>query len=135
MKNCFKTTLFLFSVWMIAGCADDLVLVNKTAYPAKNQASKMAVQWASSAKELDDGNRALLHSEPLDAQSLQYLSQKGKIQLNIPENAEYFRVLVWSTGQDEPDYHTNWVDVTANKTYMLKPDNLVPTVLMFGFGC
>lgn len=132
-----KIALFFLSLITIAttGFAENLTLENETSYPLKNQNSKIAVQWAKSAKEVQEENHALMYGSKLNADALQLLTQKGKINLSIPKKAEYFRVLVWSKGEGDPDLHTNWVDVVPNKTYTLKADQLVPTVLMLGSGC
>jgi anti-sigma regulatory factor (Ser/Thr protein kinase) len=60
---------------------------------------------------------------------------KGKIELTIPEDMGYFRVVVWSKGKDAPDLSTNWIDIIPGKTYTLETDHLVPVVLMSGMGC
>ncbi len=129
----------LFFLWLIVvsatGFAENLVLENQTPYPSKNQKSKIAVQWATSAKEVDEGNNALLHGLKLNPDTMQVLTQSGKISLSIPKKAEYFRVLAWSKGEGDPDFHTNWVEIVPNKTYTLKADHLVPSVLMSGTGC
>jgi hypothetical protein len=132
-----KIMLFCLSILAVAttGFADNLVLENQTSYPAKNQKTKIAVQWATSAKEVEEGNHAALNGLKLNPNSLQTLNQSGKINLNIPSKAEYFRVLVWSKGEGNPDLLTNWVEVVPNKTYTLKADHLVPSVLMAGTGC
>ncbi|HEY2811385.1 MAG TPA: hypothetical protein VGJ00_08370 [Rhabdochlamydiaceae bacterium] len=131
----FTIALLVFSLLTIKGFSEKLVLVNRTSYPLKNEKSQIAVQWAASAKEVAEGNSALIEGLQLDSTALQFLSQTGKISLTIPMNAEYFRILVWSKEQEDPDLHTNWVDVIPNKTYTLKNEYLVPTVLLFGFGC
>jgi len=130
-----KIILFLFLALGATGFAENLILENQTPYPMKNQKSKMAIQWANSAKQVDEANHAVAHKLPLNSSTLQTLPRAGKLTLTIPQNAEYFRVLVWSKGEGEPDLLTNWVDITANKTYKLKTDHLVPTVLMLGTGC
>lgn len=132
-----KIALFFFSLLVVAttGFAENLVLENQTSYPAKNPNSKMAIQWASSGREVDDGNNAMINGAKLNSNSMQPLTKSGKVNLNIPKNAEYFRVLVWSKGEGNPDLLTNWVEVVPNKTYKLEADHLVPAVLMFGFGC
>lgn len=132
-----KIILFCLSLLIIGstGFAENLVLKNQTSYPAKNQKSKIAIQWANSAKEVQEGNDALIHGTQLNADTLQVITQRGKIKLAIPKNAECFRVLVWSINQEDPDLATNWVDVVPNKTYTLKTDHLVPTVLILGTGC
>ena len=129
-----KIKLFFLSLLVtVTGFAENLVLKNQTSYP--NQKSKMAVQWATSAKEVDEGNNALIQGSKLNPDSLQVLTQPGKVNLSIPKKAEYFRILVWSKGEGDPDFHTNWVDIVPNKTYTLKADHLVPSVLMLGTGC
>ena len=132
-----KMMLFLLSLIAVttAGFADNLVLQNQTSYPIKNQPSKMAVQWATSAKEVNEANLAVTHGAKLNPGTLQTLNQAGKVNLNIPKKAEYFRVLVWSKGEANPDLLTNWVEIVPNKTYTLEADHLVPTVLMAGTGC
>ena len=127
--------LFVLSLFIIAatGFADNLILENQTTYPSENQKVKIAVQWATSAKEVEEGNKAITYSQPLKA--LETLKESGKVSLNIPEKAEYFRVLVWSKGEGEPDLLTNWVEIIPNKSYTLKPDHLVPAILMLGTGC
>ena len=132
-----KIALFFLSLLVVAttAFADNLVLENQTSYPVKNQKSKMAIQWATSAKEVDAANNAVINGTKLNPKTLQVLTQTGKVNLNIPSKAEYFRVLVWSKGEGEPDLLTNWVDIVPNKTYTLKADHLVPSVLMSGTGC
>lgn len=131
-----KIVLFILSLLVIApGFAENLVLDNQTSYPLKNQKSKMVIQWATSAKEVDENNKALTHGLKMNPDSMQVLTQQGKISLTIPKKAEHFRVLAWSKGEGEPDLITNWVDVVPNKTYTLKSDHLVPAVLLSGTGC
>lgn len=132
-----KMMLFFFTLLVVAttGFAENLVFENQTSYPNKSQKSKIAIQWATSAKEVADGNNALMYGSKLNASGLKVLTQTGKINLSIPKNAVYFRVLVWTKGKGDPDLLTNWVDVVPNKTYTLEADHLVPTVLMSGTGC
>lgn len=131
-----KIILFFLSLIVTTGgFADTLVLENQTSYPLKNQKTKIAIQWAKSGKDVDEGNHALIHGSKLNPYTVQSLNQTGQIRLNIPKNAEYFRVLAWSKGKGTPDLHTNWVEIVPNKTYTLKADHLVPTVLMYGTGC
>ncbi len=111
------------------------MLENQTPYPLKNQKSKIAVQWANSGKEVDEGNHAMMHGLKLNPETLQVITHSGKVYLNIPKKAEYFRVLAWSKGEGDPDLLTNWVDVQPNKTYTLEADHLVPAILMLGTGC
>ncbi len=42
------------------GFADNIVFENQTPYPNKDQKTKMAIQWAASAKEVDG------HDERID---------------------------------------------------------------------
>jgi hypothetical protein len=129
-----KIKLFFLSLLMTAtGFAENLVLENQTSYPVKT--SKMAIQWATTAKEVEEGNSALMYGLKLNPASLQELTKAGKVSLSIPQKAEYFRVLVWSEGEGDPDLHTNWVEVIPTKTYTLKAEHLVPSVLMLGTGC
>lgn len=131
-----KFALCCFSLMLAAiGFAENFVFENQTIYPNKTQKSKMAIQWASSAKEVDEENKAVTYGLKLNSSRLQAVSQLGKVNISIPENAEHFRVLVWSKNQKDPDLITNWVDVTPNKTYTLETDHLVPVVLMSGSGC
>lgn len=123
-----------FLLFSVAAFADSFLLHNKTSYPAAS-GSKMALQWASSAREVEMGTQALKHGAALDAASLYSLGQTGKIRLTLPNGAKYFRVLVWSHGKGEPDLHTNWVEIAPGKSYTLEADHLIPTVLLSGMGC
>lgn len=130
---------YLFSIFAIlfasSGFSDSLVVENLTSYPDKNQNSKIAIQWATSAVELEEGNQALISGSKLDPNTIQVLRQSGKIKVTIPKRAAYFRIIAWSKGDGEPDFHTNWVEIIPNKTYILETDHLVPSVLMQGMGC
>ncbi len=128
-----KTLLFFFSLLTISAFADTLVLNNQTPYPDKK--TKIAIQWASSAKDINEANTALIQGSKLDSSTIQMLSQSKKVTLTIPEKAEYFRILVWTKDEPNPDLHTNWVDIVPGKTYTLKTDQLIPTVLAVGMGC
>lgn len=128
MKKLFVLLLLSSSLF-----ADTLTLENQTSYPTKK--SKMAVQWASSAREIEDINQAMIYGLTLNANTFKTLSQLGKTTLNIPKLAQYFRVLVWSQGQKEPDLLTNWVEIVPDKTYTLEADHLIPAVLLCGSGC
>ncbi|HEX2579330.1 MAG TPA: hypothetical protein VHK67_02885 [Rhabdochlamydiaceae bacterium] len=127
--------IMLFLLLATTGFAENLVLENQTSYPTQNQKSKIAIQWATSAKEVDECNKAIMYGLKLNPATFQVLTQPGNVSLNIPKNAACFRVLVWSKGEGSPDFHTNWVDVLPNKTYTLKTDHLVPSVLISGSGC
>lgn len=132
-----RKSLWLTLSLMIAmtGCAEEIVFENKTSYPMKNQQTKIAIQWASTAKEVDENNKAVIYGSTLNSDNIQVLTEPGKINVNIPKQAEYFRVLAWSKGEGDPDLLTNWVDIIPNKTYTLEPGYLIPAVLMSGTGC
>lgn len=132
-----KITLFFLSMIVVAatGFADNFVFENQTSYPLQNQKSKIAVQWASTAREVQDSTNGLMSGTKVNPDTLQIITQKGKINLTIPKKVEYFRVLVWSKGEGDPDFHTNWIEIVPNKTYTLKTDYLIPSVLMSGMGC
>lgn len=132
-----KIAVFFLTLLAVAttGFADQIVLENRTSYPMKNQKSKIAVQWASTAKEVDEANKALMYGTALKPDTVEVFNQTGKIKLSIPKKAEYFRVLAWSKAEGDPDLHTNWVEIVPNKTYTLEADHLVPAVLMSGTGC
>ncbi|MBS0603923.1 MAG: hypothetical protein JSS60_02680 [Verrucomicrobia bacterium] len=135
--NRLQKSLFLVVALLLTagGFADNLFLENLTSYPQKDQNSKIAVQWANSAKDVEEGNQALVAGSKLSPKTMQFLTRSGKIEIAIPQKATYFRVLAWSKGSKEPDFHTNWVEIIPNKTYTLKDDLLVPSVLMAGMGC
>ncbi len=128
-----KKIVLFFLLAISTSFAQDLVLHNETSYPI--QKSKIGIQWATSAKEIEESNQAITAGTKLNPDTIQLLSQSGKVHLTVPKKAEYFRLLVWSTGEGEPDLLTNWVDIVPNKTYTLKPDHLFPSVLMAGIGC
>lgn len=113
--------------------ADEIVLDNQSSYPTKNK--KIAIQWATSAQEVDASNKALMFDGTIDAESMQFLTQKGEIELTIPPNVTYFRIVAWSNGEDNPEFSTNWIDIVPGTIYTLKTGHLVPIVLMSGMGC
>lgn len=126
-----KIALFLLlTTGLFAG---SITLDNQTAYPTKQ--SKMAVQWANSAREVDEDNKALIDGAKLNPNTLQPISRTGEVKLTLPKKAQQFRVLVWSKGSGAPDYTTNWIEITLNKTYTLETDYLIPVELMVGSGC
>ncbi len=126
-----KIALFLlFTTTLIA---ETITFNNQTSYPTSQ--SKMAIQWANTAREVDEQNKALLYEKKLNSDTLQTITQTGKTKLTPPNRAQQFRVLVWSKGTGDPDYTTNWIDITPNKTYTLENDYLIPVVLMPGTGC
>ena len=115
--------------------ANSIMLENKTNYPEKGRLGKIAVQWATSAKAVQNANKSMLNGTALNSSSLMLLNQKGKIQLSSPNNARYFRVVVWSSDKQKPDLLTNWVDINPNKTYVVDQSQLVPIVFMAVAGC
>ncbi|MBY0529100.1 MAG: hypothetical protein K2P51_02805 [Rhabdochlamydiaceae bacterium] len=132
-----KIILLVLSLTLLsaASFAENLILKNQTLYPGKNQKTRLAIQWANSAKQVDAYNQSMIHGSKMDPDTMQFLTQTGKVKLNIPQNAEYFRILAWSTDTDQPDHLTNWVDIVPNKTYTLKEEHLAPSVLILGSGC
>lgn len=131
-----KIVLFFFLILVATtGFAESFILNNQISNPVKNNKAKIIIQWATSTKDVEENNRKIMQGKKLNPDSLQVLTQTGKINLNIPKNVEYFRVLVWSKAKKEPDFLTNWVDIIPNKTYTLNTDHLVPFVLMSGMGC
>jgi hypothetical protein len=125
--------IFVFLCFTAALFAESITLDNQTDYPTKQ--SKMAVQWAKTAREVDEDNKALMFGGKLNPATLHPISQTGKVTLMLPPKAQQFRILVWSNGSSTPDYTTNWIDVTLGKTYTLENDYLIPVVLMTGSGC
>src|SRR5690242_15956144 len=117
-----KKILIALLFFTVSAFAEQFVLDNQTSYPAKNQ--KIAIQWAQSAQEVDVSNKSLMHDADFTPDQLQVLKQKGKNTLTIPNNANYFRIVAWSNGEDSPDFTTNWIDVVPGKTYILKTDHL-----------
>jgi hypothetical protein len=79
-----------------------------------------------------DHNNAMMQGAKLNTKTL---SHTGQINLKVPGQASYFRILAWTKGTGEPNLLTNWVEVVPNKTYNLESSHLVPAVLMHGTGC
>ncbi len=123
---CFVTSIAL---------ADNLVLDNETTYPEQGKPGKIAVQWATTAEATQKANKAIINGKNLDLSTFIMLSKKGQTQLSLPGQAKYFRVVVWSGKQENPDLLTNWVDIVTNKTYIINNELLVPAVLISGSGC
>ncbi len=132
-----KVVLFFFLLLFASGgFADSFVLNNQVANPPNNTKFRIVIQWASSVKDIEEYNNQIKQHAKLNPRSLQVLARRGKINMDIPKNMEYFRVLVWSKGVGkQPDLLTNWVDITPNKTYTLNEDQLTPLALMSGMGC
>ncbi len=124
--------VFFFLLAITVGFADQVVLDNQTTYPSKG--TRMAIQWAYSVKEVERSNHVLMYGGKLS--DMKSIKQIGKVSMNVPKKAQYFRILVWSSGGEvEPDFHTNWVAVINEKVYALKPEYLVPSELLAGSGC
>jgi len=127
-----KNILFFLALFVVnTGFAEHFTLNNQ----AYNPAQKIAIQWATSSKEVEKSNKMVRNEVKLNPKTLRFLTQMGKIDLDIPKKAEYFRVLVWSKGAKNPDFLTNWVDIIPNKIYTLNEDHFVPLALMSGTGC
>jgi hypothetical protein len=123
--------ILLFLALATASFAETITLDNTSTYP--NGKSKISVQWASSAKEVEEETQALLRGAAPN--KLQPVTQSGKVKVTVSSAAAYFRILVWSKGSGQPDLLTNWVEIVPNKTYKLDGDHLFPAVLMSGSGC
>ncbi len=130
--------LIFFSFILVIGkiSAESIALDNQTSHPLSSEESKIAIQWAKSAKEIDEENHALQYGLELNFKNIDFIKQKGEFNLNVPEKAEYFRIIAWSKKEEkEPDHVTNWIEITPQKKYTLKQDDLIPVVLMSGMGC
>jgi hypothetical protein len=114
------------------GFSDNITLNNQTSIPQKNEPTKIAIQWATSARQVTDLNN---QGTKLNTKTLQNISHTGQVNLKVPSNASYFRIFAWTKGTGEPNLLTNWVEVVPNKTYNLESSHLVPAVLMHGTGC
>jgi hypothetical protein len=117
------------------GFAQRIVLDNATIYPIQDKNTKIAIQWAANAEEMQIQNRAIIYALALNTKSLQILNQTGKVNIDIPKNVQYFRILVWLISKDKPDLLTNWVNIIENKNYTLHQDQLAPAALISGIGC
>ncbi len=130
--------LILFFIAMLMGTtafAESFILDNQSHYPNPKEKSTLAIQWASSAKDVEENNNKLRQDSKLDKHSLLALTQTGKLHLTIPKKIEYFRVLAWTHGSKKPTLVTNWVSIIPDKTYALDDAHLIPVVLMAGMGC
>lgn len=125
-----KQILF-FLILTATAFAEHITLNNQTSYP--NKESQIGIQWADTAKEVSE--QSDVYCPNLKLNSLKLLNHSGKIDLNTPANAAYFRVVIWKKNEKEPDLMTNWVDIQPKKIYTLKDDHLIPAVLMAGMGC
>ena len=131
-----KNRLLFFSFLVsITGYAEPFVLDNQALKSGDIQASNIAIQWATSARDAEESNIMVRQIKKLNPDSLQALPKGGKINLNSPQKAAYFRVIIWKNGTGDPDFLTNWVDIVPNKIYTLNKEHLIPLVLMQGMGC
>lgn len=130
-------TYFCVSAAMTTcGFADNFRIDNQTLYPAKNQLSRIAIEWAVTAREVEEGNQAIIYRKAPNRDKLRLLNCQGVSEITIPEKAQYFRVLAWSSiDGHEPDFVTNWVDIVPDKTYILKQEHLISIRLATGIGC
>lgn len=139
MSKASKTIMFFLSCLMMAlqVFAEQVVLDNQTSHPNEKNRSKIVVQWATSANEVEEGNQAMIYGWELNSGTMQNVERSGKILLNVPSRVKYFRLLVWSNGASiaSPNLLTNWVNIVPNKTYTLQEDFLIPSILMAGTGC
>ena len=117
------------------GFAETIVLNNQLPTIADHPESKIAIQWATSAKDVEQSNNRVRRGLTLKPDTLQVLTHRGIFNLGSPKEAEYFRVLVWKKGVGAPDFLTNWVDVVPKKTYTINQEFLIPMALMAGTGC
>ncbi len=131
-----KQMVIFFLFLAITAFAEKITLDNQTSYSTSKNKAKIAIQWANTAQEVEEGNNIWTYTEKLNkAGKVQVLSKSGKTTLTVPENAEYFRIVVWKEGKEDPDLITNWVDVAPNKTYTFNDDHLFAAILMSGMGC
>lgn len=121
----FFALCFFFSATLFA---DHIILKNETSF------SKIAVQWASSARMAQESNDTLMQRNPIPPASLSHLHQ-NKETVSIPKNTAYFRVLIWNSAQKYPEFLTNWVELVPGKSYLLKEEHLTPLLLLNGMGC
>jgi len=108
--------------------ADQMIFENKSSY------SRIALEWATSAKVAQESNEALLQGEEIHPSKL-YSIKKSYSKITIPANVSYFRVVVWNNLSNTPELLTNWVEIVPNKTYQLKNEHLTSALLLNGMGC
>ncbi len=131
-----KNIIIYLSLWFISSTAlaDQITINNQTNYPEKKQPGSITVQWVDSAEAVQKANKSTFKNTSIDSNTFIMLSKKGENQLNLPQDAKYFRIIVWNA-DNKPKLLTNWVDVVAGKTYPLTSDLLSSAVLMSGTGC
>lgn len=76
-----KKILFLLSL-IACAYADVVVIDNQTSY------TNLSVQWADSAREVEEGVKATTYDLKLDPKTLQNLSSARKIELQIPKSSQ-----------------------------------------------
>lgn len=131
-----KTVLFFIGIFAASiSFGKTIILDNEISLAEKKSATKVGIQWALSAKEVQAENNKMQQGLKLNPHSFKMISQQGKVTLTLPDNAKYFRVLAWSKSESEPDLLTNWVNIVPDKTYMIDAEHLMPAVLIFGMGC
>jgi hypothetical protein len=120
---------FAFCLFLSASLfADQFSIENETSY------RKVAIQWASTARMVQENNDSLIQRDPIGKENLHYLTELKEIVFS-PKNAAYFRVLVWDKGDILPEFLTNWVEFVPGKTYLLRKEHLTPLLLINGMGC
>lgn len=119
-------SLLVFLFFMVSLSAENFILENKTSY------QKIAVQWAPSARAVQESNDALMQGE---APSNLHYPREGVATITVPKAATYFRVLAWRAKEKMPDHLTNWVELVPGKSYSLKDEHLTPVLLLNGMGC
>lgn len=129
MKNYF---LILLSLGTMCGYCEHITIDNQTQFPDAEHKSKIAVQWADNFNDLQKSNLNVIYGDAL--QKIEPL-KSGVTDLSIPENGSYFRIVVWSGKEDEPDLLTNWIDIDPSRKYTVTDDVLTPAVLILGSGC
>lgn len=134
LKIIIKT--ILLSLITCTAFSTTFVIDNQTLNPIHRFKSNIAIQWANSAKDIERSDRNTKKMLQKDrSENLMFITQTGKIKVKLPEEAEYFRVLVWSGRIKTPSYITNWVNIVPNKIYTLNTEHLIPIVLTVGMGC
>ena len=93
------------------------------------------MQWVVSAKAIQKANENTVRDLALNPGSLMFINQKGATRLDIPNKARYFRLVVWTSYKKKPDLLTNWVNIVANKIYVVNQNQLITKALAAGSGC
>jgi len=126
--------IFLLSLFAATTLFGDIMTIdNQTTYPNAEQKSQIGVQWAASSDELNDKMVYDMYQTKVQADVM--IQQAGKMQLTIPPQEKYFRILVWTKDSPVPTYNTSWVLIVPSKNYTLTQKDLYDTVLSSGSGC